>query len=406
MDKRFRYRRKSVYDIQLENGVVRLWNADGTANKKMLEKAFQPLFAPGFIYPYIALMPDYHPGEGSMIGSVIPTRDVLLPAVMGGDLGCGMAAVRVPVPASEVMPRLGLIRAMIKERIPTGDAYNDEVIPRVQENAIWHKMAERPWFTSNIRYKAFRQFGSLGAGNHFIEIQADDQDQTWIMLHSGSRFLGAAIREHYVRKGQQETGIDTNIYSKVSYIAAKSPLATNYLRDVALTVDFARENRKEMLLRILSVFCDVFEALDQERTLAIINAAHDMAHNYVSAENYFGERLFVHRKGAIHVGEGDVGLIPGSMGTRSYIAEGRGNEYSFCSCSHGAGRAMSRKEAFKRISEKNFLKSMRGIAFDMDDRNKDEAPAAYKDISHVMRAQKDLVRIRVVLHPLASIKGL
>ena len=159
------------------------------------------------------------------------------------------------------------------------------------------------------------------------------------------------------------------------------------------------------MLRVFEVFRDVFETLDSKKTFEIVSGAHDVAHNYVSAEDHFGETLLVHRKGAIRVGKGELGLIPGSMGACSYVVEGRGNKYSFCSCSHGAGRAMSRKEAFKRISEKDFLKSMQGIVFDRDHRNKDEAPAAYKDISRVMRAQKDIVRIVHRLRPLASIKG-
>jgi tRNA-splicing ligase RtcB len=405
MDKRFQYRKKNVHDIHLKNGLIRLWSADGTGDKKVIEKSFERLFRSGFVYPYAALMPDYHPGEGSMIGSVIPTRDVLLPTVMGGDLGCGMTACRVPIAMNDLMPRLGLVRDMIKERVPTGDAYNTDVTPRVQENPIWGELAGRPWPTRNIQYKALRQFGSLGAGNHFIEIQADDEGQIWIMLHSGSRFLGIAIRDYYVKRGRQESGVNGSLYAKLSYIAANTPLATDYVRDVTLAVDFAKESRKEMMLRALEVFRNVFETRDSEKTVAIGNTAHDMAHNYVAAEDHFGETLFVHRKGAIRVGEGELGLIPGSMGTSSYVVKGRGNKHSFCSCSHGAGRAMSRKEAFKQISEKDFLKSMQGIVFDRVGRNKDEAPAAYKDISRVMRAQKDIVRIVNSLRPLASIKG-
>jgi tRNA-splicing ligase RtcB len=405
VDKQFRYHEKHVHDLPVGDTVVRLWDVEGAINGEMIRSAFHPLMATGFVWPYVALMPDYHPGEGSMIGSVIPTRDVLLPSVIGGDLGCGMTAVCLPVSVDRASAELSHIEDRLRKCVPVGTAHNAMVTERVQEHPIWRREVRAPILANRLRRKMLRQFASLGGGNHFLEIQHDDQGRVWAMLHSGSRYLGVTIRDYYVEQGQAEEGVDRRLFAKVPYLRAGTRLADDYLADLQLVLDFARESRKEMMLRVLEAFSVIFPEIGESAWRDLITAAHDIAHNFVAEEEHFGERLFIHRKGAIRLAEDQVGLIPGSMGTYSYVVEGRGNSFGFNSCSHGAGRAMSRGDAFRTISDKDFAESMEGVIHAQDVRLKDEAPAAYKDIRRVMRAQKDLVKIRCELQPLLSVKG-
>lgn len=405
MDKRFRYRQKHVHDVSVEDGVVRLWSTDGTANAWAIEKAFRPLLRTPFVHPYAALMADYHPGEGSMIGSVIPTRDVLLPSVLGGDLGCGMTALRLPVPASSRSASLHTMLHTLRERIPVGTAFNATVTERVEKNAIWQRRLRAPILTNRLRRKLLRQFASLGGGNHFLEVLEDQEQRAWLMLHSGSRYLGVTIQEYYLESGRQQSDVDPRLYAKIPYLRVEGNLATDYLADLTFAMDFARQSRKEMMMRALEVFAQHCGEVEQGDVPELLTRATDIAHNYVVREKHFGETIYVHRKGATRAMEGEIGLIPGSMGTRSYVVEGRGNEFSFCSCSHGAGRAMSRGDAFRRISDGEFRSSMEGIVYVHDDRIRDEAPEAYKDIQQVTRAQKDLVKILYELRPLVSVKG-
>jgi tRNA-splicing ligase RtcB len=394
-----------VHDIPVEGSFVRLWDAQGKTNKSRIKQAFRPLFQTAFVYPYVALMPDYHPGEGSMIGSVIPTREVILPSVIGGDLGCGMTAVRVGVQADCIRSKFPGILKALKEQVPVGTAHNATVIERVEVDGIWERKVYAPILTNRLRRKLLRQFGSLGGGNHFLEIQADSHSYLWAMLHSGSRYLGVKIRDYYVGEGRNQKGIDHKVYSKIPYLMAHSEFADHYLADLQFAIDFARQSRKEMMMRVLEVLSAHCPQANSLAESGFIAEAYDVEHNYVAEEEHFGQKLFVHRKGAIRVREGEVGLVPGSMGTCSYVVEGRGNRHSFYSCSHGAGRAMSRREAFHKISDRDFRNSMEGVLYERDERIKDEAPEAYKNIQRVMRGQKDLVKIVCELKPLVSIKG-
>jgi tRNA-splicing ligase RtcB (3'-phosphate/5'-hydroxy nucleic acid ligase) len=245
----------------------------------------------------------------------------------------------------------------------------------------------------------------LGGGNHFLEIQRDQEGRVWVMLHSGSRYLGVTMRDYYVEQGEKQEGIDRRLFAKAPYLQARSRLADDYLADLRLVLDFARESRKEMMIRVLEVLSAVFSHTQGMSWQELIGTAYDIAHNYVGEEEHFGERLFVHRKGAICLAKGQIGLIPGSMGTCSYVVEGRGNSFGFNSCSHGAGRVMSRAEAFRVISDKDFNQSMEDVIHAHDPGMKDEAPAAYKDIHRVMRGQKGLVKVLHELNPLLSVKG-
>lgn len=405
MDKRFRYHEKCVHDLAVDNSLVRLWDVEGAVNGEMIRAAFRPLLATGFVWPYVALMPDYHPGEGSMIGSVIPTRNVLLPSVIGGDLGCGMVAARLPVLVEQVSSELPNIERMLRASIPVGTAHNPQVTERVEQNPIWQREVRAPILANRLRRKMRHQFASLGGGNHFLETQRDQEGRVWVMLHSGSRYLGVTMRDYYVDQGEKQQGIDRKLFAKAPYLQAGTQLADDYLADLRLVLDFARESRKEMMVRVLEVFSTVFSHLQGMSWQELIGTAYDIAHNYVAEEEHFGERLLVHRKGAICLAKGQVGLIPGSMGTKSYVVEGRGNSFGFNSCSHGAGRVMSRTEAFRLISDKDFNQSMEDVVHEHDPSIKDEAPAAYKDIHRVMRAQKGLVKVLHELTPLLSVKG-
>jgi tRNA-splicing ligase RtcB len=401
MDRNVRYRQKNVHDIKVGDMVVRLWSVDGPADRHEIEKAFLPLARSYFVHPYVALMPDWHPGEDAVVGSVVPTRNVLLPQVIGGDIGCGMCAVRLPAVLGDLMPFLEAIGTELRQAIPVGTAHNAVVTDRVNDNALWRNELRASLSNRTLR-KLIRQFGSLGGGNHFLELQRDSEERVWIMLHSGSRYLGVEIRDYYVAEGQRLEGIDRKLYSRIPHLPADSTVGADYLQDVQSVKDFARESRREMMLRSLEVIQRHLPALD---AVNIMRSAVDISHNYVALEEYFGERLYIHRKGAIHLAQGDTGFVPGSMGSASYVVEGRGNEYAFCSCAHGGGRAMSRAAAARSISQKRLSESMDGILCVHDGLLLDEAPDAYKDIRTVMRGQSDLVKVLYELCPVVSIKG-
>lgn len=401
MDKKHNYREKNVLDIKVHEMIVRLWSVTGVGDREEIQKMLTPLARAGFVYPYMALMPDWHPGADAMVGSVIPTKDILLPNLIGGDIGCGMTAVRLPVTASELSAYFEVIAAELRENIPAGSAHNAAIPERVSNNPLWEQELKAPVSNRTFR-KLMRQFGSIGGGNHFLELQRDHEDHLWIMLHSGSRYLGVEVRDYYVAEGAKRDGIDEKLYKRIPYLIASDPFSQQYLSDVQSVKHFARESRCEMLIRALEVMQRHLPGLD---IAALIQSAADVSHNYVAMEEHFGEQLYIHRKGAIRLGKGDIGFVPGSMGTASFVVEGRGNEYAFCSCAHGAGRAMSRGAAARYISQQELQESMKGILCAHDAPLLDEAPGAYKDIRLVMRGQRDLVKILYELTPLVSIKG-
>ena len=401
MDKKYNYREKNVLDIKVHEMIVRLWSVTGVGDREEIQKMLMPLAKAGFVYPYMALMPDWHPGADAMVGSVIPTKDVLLPNVIGGDIGCGMTAVRLPVTASELSTDFEFIASELRENIPAGSAHNSAVPERVSTNPLWERELKAP-VSNRIFRKLMRQFGSIGGGNHFLELQRDHEDHLWIMLHSGSRYLGVEIRDYYVAEGAKRDGIDDRLYKRIPYLIASDPFSKDYMSDVQSVKYFAKESRREMLIRALEVMQRHVPSLD---IAVLIQSAADVSHNYVAMEEHFGEQLYIHRKGAIRLAKGDIGLVPGSMGTASFVVEGRGNGYAFCSCAHGGGRAMSRAAAARYISQQELRDSMEGILCAHDAPLLDEAPGAYKDIRIVMRGQKDLVKILYELSPVVSIKG-
>jgi tRNA-splicing ligase RtcB len=355
-----------------------------------------------FIFKHVALMPDAHEGYGMPIGGVLATSGVVIPNAVGVDIGCGMCALKTNLPdiTTETIKQ---IMSGIRELVPLGfdhhESRQDETLMPSKENIIENGVVERQFLA------ALKQIGTLGGGNHFIEIQKGSDGHIWIMIHSGSRNIGLKVAEHYnkVAKRLNEMWFSSVDASKdLAYLPIETYEAKNYMKEMQYCVDFAFANRKLMMDNILSVFAKIlgsdFAALD------LIN----IAHNYARWENHYGKNVLVHRKGATSAKEGETGIIPGSQGTKSYIVKGLGNQESFTSCSHGAGRKMGRKQAMReldleaeiaRLDEQGIVHAIRTI------RDLDEAPGAYKSIDVVMENQKDLVEILVELTPLAVIKG-
>ncbi len=401
MDRKYRYSAKNVHDLPVSGLTVRLWSAEGTEGKATITRLFEPIAKTGFVHPYLALMPDWHPGQDSVVGSVIPSRDVLLPSVVGGDIGCGVCALRLPLVLGDLADSLELLGQRLRETIPVGTAYNSVVSDRVRGHLLWGRELRAPVSNRTLR-KLIRQFGSLGGGNHFLEFQKDHEQRLWVMLHSGSRYLGVQVRDWYVERAADQPGVDKRLCTRIPYLPADSSLACDYLEDMRLVVEFARASRREMMHRTLEAIHETMGDLDVDTTMT---GLIDINHNYVGREEHFSESLFVHRKGAIRVGLGEIGFVPGSMGTSSYVIEGRGNEFAFCSCAHGGGRTMSRAEASRTVTRRAYEESLRDVVCAHSEVLLDEAPEAYKDIKLVMRGQSDLVKTVFELYPVLSVKG-
>lgn len=352
-----------------------------------------------FAFRQICLMPDVHQGYGMPIGGIMAANGVVVPNAVGVDIGCGVCAVRTSWYTID-MVTLKTILSGIRERIPLG--FNKHSEPQDDK---WMPMGGGPRTTITPEYlNAQKSLGTLGGGNHFIEIQRDDENYIWIMVHSGSRNLGKKVADYY-----NKLAIDINerYFSRVpkewelAFLPLDSDDGREYLQEMQYCVDFALANRSLMMERIKECFVDIDHNIDFHPTINI-------AHNYARMENHFGRNVMVHRKGATSARDNETGIIPGSQGTSSYIVSGYGNPESFMSCSHGAGRAMGRKQAErtldlmeeqKRLDDKGILHSIRGV------HDLDEASGAYKDIDVVMKEQSDLVRIVRKLEPLAVIKG-
>lgn len=343
----------------------------------------------------IAVMPDVHLAEGVCVGTVVATRTTLLPAAIGGDIGCGMAAVAFDAPADRLADAhaaarilVGLQRAIPALRHP-GPIAAHPLPPELAERPL-----SAPGLRSEQRRTAGLQFGTLGRGNHFLELQEADDGRLWLMVHSGSRGLGTAIRDHHDAAG-------VPVGPSLRAVPADSQQGAAYLADVQWALDYAAHSRARMVERAAEV---VAACLDVHVCMDTRIACH---HNFVRHEVHDGEALWVHRKGAVSAGAGEPGIVPGSMGAPSFHTEGRGLSAALCSSAHGAGRALSRGEARRRIRGADVVAQMRGVWFDhrAADALRDEAPAAYKDISAVMRAQRDLTRVVRRLRPLLNFKA-
>ncbi len=361
------------------------------------------------VHSHIAVMPDVHAGIGATVGTVIPTYNAIIPAAVGVDIGCGMNAVRLSIKASQLPDHLREMRNSIERAVPVGLAAHKLISARessckklesglevlFKKHPTLLKMLRRPrqtWIT---------QMGTLGSGNHFIELCVDESDDVWIMLHSGSRGIGNAIGRHFINLAKQDMRKhQVNLPDRdLSYFAEGSEYLDDYIEAVSWAQEYARLNRQEMMglvLRAIQPHLPTFQ---------VTNEAINCHHNYVQREKHFGKEVFVTRKGAISAQDGELGIIPGSMGAKSFIVRGKGNPESFCSCSHGAGRVMSRTAAKKRFRRDDLEAQTRGVECRKDASVIDEIPAAYKDIDEVMAHQTDLVEVVHQLKQVLCVKG-
>jgi tRNA-splicing ligase RtcB len=357
-----------------------------------------------FVFKHIALMPDAHQGYGMPIGGVMATQGVIVPNAVGVDIGCGMCAVKTSLTEIDV-DMLKRIIGKIRQVVPVGFKKHkheqpEGLMPKENDNVM------KP-FSSIVgrEYEnALISLGTLGGGNHFIEIQKGSDGYIWVMIHSGSRNLGLKVADHYNKlaiKLNERWHSEVPKEWQLAFLPWDLDEGQNYLAEMNYCVEFALANRRLMMDRVLDCFASESVYLDVEESINI-------AHNYATMENHFGKNVMVHRKGATKAAAGQLGIIPGSQGTASYIVKGKGNPESFHSCSHGAGRRMGRKQAqrelnleeeIKRLDDLGVIHAIRG------EKDLDEAAGAYKDIATVMENQSDLVDILVELKPLAVIKG-
>lgn len=381
--------------------VVKMWTTeiDDFAREQINNLASLP-----FVYHHIALMPDCHAGMGMPIGGVLPTKDVVIPNAVGVDIGCGMCAVKTNIRARRLTEKIlrKVIMKGIRERIPLGEDKHKKM--QDEKNLPTGFDLEKLHVVKSQYNSIHHQVGTLGGGNHFIELQHDEEGWLWIMIHSGSRNLGKQVGDFYNNKAKWNNEL---YYSKVEpdlmlpFLPLKTPEFKNYWDEMNYCVAFAKCNRNLMMERIKEVIVDALPLSEFEATI-------DIAHNYAAFENHFGVNCIVHRKGAVRARAGEIGIIPGSQGTSSYIVEGLGNQDSFMSSSHGAGRLMSRKKAIMTLNLEDEIKKMdaKGIIHGMrNQKDLDEAASAYKDIDQVIALEADLVKVKTKLEPIAVIKG-
>lgn len=369
-----------------------------------------------FIFKHVAVMPDVHAGYGSTVGSVIPTKGAIIPAAVGVDIGCGMMAVQLDMNAAQLPDSLKEARSAIESAIPHGRTDNGGKNDRGAWGEIpvdvareWLQMdealgdiaAKHPKLLKG-NVNTFRHLGSLGTGNHFIEICLDETNTVWVMLHSGSRGIGNRIGSYFIQLAKEEMKRwFVNVPDvDLSYFPEGTEYFNDYVEAVGWAQGYAMKNREIMMARALASLAEVFG-----RDVFVQKKAVNCHHNYVERENHFGANVWVTRKGAVRARTGDLGIIPGSMGARSYIVEGLGNKASFNSCSHGAGRTMSRTKARHTFTVDDLEKQTSGVECRKDADVLDEIPGAYKDIDAVMALQSDLVRPIHTLRQVVCVKG-
>ena len=391
---------------------AKMWTDGVPVEPQALEQIKATASLP-FIHRHIAVMPDVHLGIGATIGTVIPTKGALVPAAVGVDIGCGMIARQTSLTSHDLPDHLRDVRNAIEAAVPVGNGPGGQFKADDPGAASWRR-ALKPELDRLLDLDPHlaravdagqpgRQLGTLGGGNHFIELCLDEADHVWVVLHSGSRGIGNKIGSFYIQLARKEAERShlSLPHRDLAYLPEGTEHFDRYVRAMLWAQDYARRNREAMRDRVLAA---LNEAL--ARPVAFLAAgAVNCHHNYCEREHHFGQDVWVTRKGAVRAREGDLGLIPGSMGARSYIVRGRGNPESFHSCSHGAGRAMSRTEAKRRFTVEDHEQATRGVECRKDAGVVDETPGAYKDIDAVMAAQADLVEIVHTLRQVVCVKG-
>src|SRR5687768_4845868 len=353
------------------------------------------------LFKHVALMPDAHLGIGSMVGSVIATKDAVIPATVGVDIGCGMMAVKTPFKSGILDGKMAEFRHEIERAIPVGfNEYRDPV-DESNEWAGWAEFGDLHPKVQDRRSKAMKQLGTLGGGNHFIEVCLDTEDNVWLMLHSGSRNIGNEVATRHIATAKTLHDLNTLPDPALAYFVQGTDEFKAYWHDLDWAQQYAMKNREIMMKQLLRSFNRMFND-QQEWTPEITVNCH---HNYVAIEEHFGDSVYVTRKGAINAEAGRYGIIPGSMGAKSFIIRGLGNPQAFNSCSHGAGRKMSRTAAKKAFTQDDLKAQTMGVECRKDRGVVDEIPGAYKDIEEVMRAQNDLVEVVAELKQVICVKG-
>lgn len=382
---------------------IKIWSDDieDEAKQQLINLSTLP-----FIHKHIAVMPDVHGGKGSTVGTVIATKGAIIPAAVGVDIGCGMSAVKLPFKVDMIIDKLPQIRSSIERAVPVGFSAN-KVIGGDLFN-VFDRLGFVTCFRSDGKefQKAISQCGSLGGGNHFIEICHDESGTAWLMLHSGSRNIGKVIADVHINyaKGIMKQYFINLPDPDLAYFAQGTNQFNNYVYDMNWAQSYAKLNRSEMVKRVLG---ELAYYVYGDKLLERFNDCLkiDCHHNYSQLENHFGSNIYVTRKGAVSAREGELGIIPGSMGAKSFIVKGLGNAESFCSCSHGAGRKMSRTKARATFTQDDLISQTKGVECRKDAEVIDEIPGAYKDIDKVMNNQSDLVSIEYTLKQLICIKG-
>ncbi|WP_066260733.1 RtcB family protein [Hydrogenophaga flava] len=401
---------------QPEGGVpIKMWTqgvpVEDEAKKQLANTARLPI-----VFKHIAAMPDVHLGIGATVGSVVPTFKAIIPAAVGVDIGCGMMACKTTLRAEDLPDNLGPLRAAIEKAVPHGMTPIRQRAGR--DKGSWENppsLVDQAWSTLKDEFDAiceqyprlkntnnYKHLGTLGTGNHFIEVCLDEAGAVWFMLHSGSRGVGNAIGTTFIELAKKDAERN-NVHlpdKDLAYFEEGSQYFGDYVRGVGWAQKFARLNREVMMKNLVATVKQVITKPFETHVEAV-----NCHHNYVQKETHFGEEVFVTRKGAVSAKKGELGIIPGSMGARSYIVRGLGNPESFESCSHGAGRVMSRTKAKKMFTVEDQIKATEGVECRKDEAVIDEIPMAYKDIDAVMEAQKDLVEVVYTLKQVLCVKG-
>jgi tRNA-splicing ligase RtcB len=405
------------YDLfETEGGVpIKAWTR-GVAIEDAAKRQLQNVARLPIVFRHVAVMPDVHFGIGATVGSVVPTQRAIIPAAVGVDIGCGMMAVETTLVASQLPDSLKALRTAIERAVPHGRTANGgrgdrgawHNIPAAT-GEVWNELA--PAYAALVaKHKKIgggndvNHLGTLGTGNHFIEVCLDERDHVWFMLHSGSRGVGNRIGTYFIElaKRDMKQHVKDLPDKDLAYLEEGTEHFADYVEAVSWAQGFARVNRELMMRAVIAAARDEQLGLP---AFSLGELAVNCHHNYVELEHHFGKDVYVTRKGAVRARLGDLGIIPGSMGARSFIVRGKGERESFCSCSHGAGRAMSRGQAKRQFSLEDHAKATEGIECRKDADVIDETPMAYKPIDQVMAAQSDLVEVVHELRQVVCVKG-